>query len=43
MEDNRNRNIIIVVVIVVLICCCCSTLGLGYQFGDLLVEALPSL
>jgi hypothetical protein len=26
--------------VVVLLCCCCATLGLGWQFGDQVIQAL---
>lgn len=37
---KNNTPIIIAVVVVVLLCCCCLTLGLGWQFGDGIMQAL---
>jgi hypothetical protein len=38
-SGNRN-TIIIVVVVVLLLCCCCIGLGVAYQFGDQILQAL---
>ena len=37
---KNNTPIIIAVVVVVLLCCCCLTVGLGWQFGDQIMQAL---
>ncbi len=37
---KNNTPIIIAVVVVVLLCCCCITLALGWQFGDVIVQAI---
>ena len=37
---KNNTPIIIGVVVVVLLCCCCLTIGLGWQFGDTIMQAL---
>jgi hypothetical protein len=38
---KSNKTLIIVVVVVLVLCCCCAvTLGLGWTFGDAIIEAL---
>ena len=39
-DPRNNRNVIIAVVVVVLLCCCCITLGLLYQYGDVIMQQL---
>jgi hypothetical protein len=37
---KNNTTIIIAVVAVVLLCCCCITIGLLWQYGDALMQAI---
>jgi hypothetical protein len=37
---KNNTTLIIAAVAVVLLCCCCITLGLLYQYGDQILQAL---
>ena len=37
---KSNTGLIIGIVVVVLLCCCCATLGLAWQFGDQVIQAL---
>jgi hypothetical protein len=37
---KNNTTLIIAVVAVVLLCCCCVTLGLLWQYGDAIMNAL---
>jgi hypothetical protein len=37
---KNNTTLIIAVVAVVLLCCCCITLGLLWQYGDAIMNAL---
>jgi hypothetical protein len=39
-KKKNNTVIIIAVVVIVLLCCCCLTVGLGWQFGDTIMQAL---
>ena len=36
---KSNTTLIIAVVTVVLLCCCCITLGLLWQYGDILINS----
>ena len=37
---KSNKGLIIGIVVVVLLCCCCATLGLAWQFGDQVIQAM---
>jgi len=37
---KNNTTLIIAVVAVVLLCCCCIVLGLAWQYGDQILQAL---
>jgi hypothetical protein len=37
---KSNTGLIIGIVVVVLLCCCCATLGLAWQFGDQVIQAM---
>ena len=38
-DSKKNRTVVIVLVIVLLLCCCCiGTLGLGWTFGDFVID-----
>ena len=37
---KNNTPIIIAVVVVVLLCCCCITVGIGWQYGDTIMQAI---
>ena len=37
--SRTNRTLIIVLVVILVLCCCCiGTLGLGWTFGDFVVD-----
>ncbi len=37
---KSNTTLIIAVVAVVLLCCCCIAIGVAWQFGDQILNAL---
>lgn len=37
---KSNTTLIIAIVAVVLLCCCCIALGLAWQYGDQVIQAL---
>ncbi len=38
---KSNKTLIIAVVVVLVLCCCCAVFaGLGWTFGDAIIEAL---
>ncbi len=38
---KTNKTLIIAVVVVLVLCCCCLVIGgLGWSFGDQIIEAL---
>ena len=40
-EPKKSKTgLIIGIVVVVLLCCCCATLGLAWQFGDQVIQAM---
>jgi len=44
VPKKKNNALLIGVVVAVLLCCCCLlVLGLGWTFGDAIVEGLQSL
>jgi hypothetical protein len=38
---KKNNTVLIVVIVLVVLCCCCAVVvGLGYQFGDQILNQL---
>jgi len=38
----KNRGVMIVIVVLLLCCCCLVFLGVGWQYGDAIMQALKS-
>ena len=38
----KNRGVIIVVVVLLLCCCCLVVAGVGWQYGDTLMQMMKS-
>ena len=39
VEKKSNKTLIIIIVVVLVLCCCCAAIvGLGYQFGDAILQ-----
>ncbi len=41
VQPKKNRTGLIIAVVVIVLCCCCLTiLGIGWNFGDSIIEML---